>query len=163
MECSQINHKQHGFTIVELMVVVVIISIIAIFAFPAMGDYIARRKVNTAAAEVASSLQMARSQAVTLGRSVGICGTNASATACTGNDWSNGWMVFISSDGGTGVAKVLQAYYSTNVNIAGTQLIVNPSGMGTSAATIVITPKTGGAGISKTINVANITMELTVL
>lgn len=163
MKCLQKNYRQFGFTLVELMVVVFIIAAIAVFGVPSFGNYIANRKVNAAATQIASSLQMARSQAVTLGRNVGICGTNQTATSCAnGSNWSDGWIVYISSEGGAGVAKVLQAYYVADVNIAATQLIVNPSGMATGAANIVVTPKNEGTGISKTLNVANITMELTV-
>jgi len=57
-----------GFTMIELLVVILIVMILAGLAAPAMGRGIRQSKMNSAAAEVATGLRRARSLAITRGR-----------------------------------------------------------------------------------------------
>lgn len=45
---------QHGFTLIELMVVVAIVAIIAAFAFPSYTDYVVRGKIPDATSNLAT-------------------------------------------------------------------------------------------------------------
>lgn len=56
--------RSNGFTLLELMIVVVIIAIIAMMAGPSISDYIDKRKIINAAEAIYSQLQFARSQAI---------------------------------------------------------------------------------------------------
>ena len=56
-----------GFTIIELVAVILIVMILAGLAAPAMGRGIRQSKMNTAAAQVATGLRRARSLAITKG------------------------------------------------------------------------------------------------
>jgi type IV fimbrial biogenesis protein FimT len=74
-----------GFTMVEMMVVVVIMAILAAVAAPNLGKMIRQQRVKTASFDVMSSLMLARSEAVKRNVTVTI-------TPATGG-WANGWSI----------------------------------------------------------------------
>jgi prepilin-type N-terminal cleavage/methylation domain-containing protein len=74
----------HGFTLVELMVVVVIFAILLGIATPSYTSMIADMRVKTAASDFVADLAYARAQAISLRGRVGIAGPG----------FANGWTVF---------------------------------------------------------------------
>lgn len=62
-----------GFTIIELMIVVGIIGILAVFAVPNLQALIPRYRLNRGAKEMAGVVQMARLMAISQGRDHRIC------------------------------------------------------------------------------------------
>ncbi len=88
-----------GYTLLELLVVVGIVSALSVMAAPSFQDSIRRNARDSAMQDLASALAMARSEAISQGRSVSICrsinGTGCVATA--GADWNDGWIVFTDS------------------------------------------------------------------
>lgn len=57
-------NKQHGFTLLELMVTVVVAAIILGIAVPNFSSMLARHRLEAAASELKLNLQLARSQAI---------------------------------------------------------------------------------------------------
>ena len=82
--------NQHGFTFIELMIVVSIAAIVAGFALPNMDYAFKTGQVKTAASDAHISLLLARSEAIKRNSDVLV---NPGST-----DWSNGWNV---TSGGT--------------------------------------------------------------
>ncbi|MDR1848953.1 MAG: GspH/FimT family pseudopilin [Zoogloeaceae bacterium] len=66
--CS--SARERGFTLVELMVVVIIIAVLAAFAVPSFQDMIQRGQATNAMHEVLANLKLARSEAARRGQDV---------------------------------------------------------------------------------------------
>lgn len=91
--------RQRGFTLIELIVVMVIIGIAAGIAIPSFRGFTNSTNATTAANDLVSALNLARSEAVTRGRNVTVC-KSANQTACTtSGNWAQGWIVFVDVDG----------------------------------------------------------------
>ena len=90
-----------GYTLLELLVVIGIVSTLSVMAAPSFQDSISRNARDSGMQELLSALAMARSEAISLGRRVSICRSVnlASCSATAGADWDDGWIIF--TDAGT--------------------------------------------------------------
>ena len=92
---SKINRiffsSQHGFTLVELIVTMGIFTILAIIAFPSFQEWRKESEARQLFTQIAPSLSLARSSALTYHTAVSICG--GSASGCTGQ-WNDGMLTF---------------------------------------------------------------------
>jgi type IV fimbrial biogenesis protein FimT len=87
--------RQKGFTLVELLITIVVISILLATAVPSFMQAIKNNRVTGQANSFVVSTQMARNEAVKRGAGTTICAANADMNACSGsNDWSTGWIIF---------------------------------------------------------------------
>jgi type IV pilus assembly protein PilA len=129
--------KQHGFTLIELMIVVAIIGILAAIALPAYQDYTTRAKV-----------QEAVSLATPAMTAIGIACSEGSLSASSTN-----------STLGLGAATAITGKYTKSVTAAGTSAIagtvtitMNAVGAVADNATIVYTAAcSADAGTSWTV------------
>ena len=78
-----------GFTLLELMVVVALLSIISTLAAPAFRDMLASQRVRVAAYNIVADLILARSEALKRGENVSLTPTSS--------QWTNGWSVNVVS------------------------------------------------------------------
>ncbi len=86
----------HGFTMIELMVVVAILATLAALAGPSFTPLIERWRVRQATEEMIGALYFARSEAVKRGGSVRIEkeSSGGGCTAATTQEWNCGWFVY---------------------------------------------------------------------
>jgi type IV fimbrial biogenesis protein FimT len=143
-----------GFTLIELMITVAIVSILAGIAVPSFREMLRQNRATSLANDLAGSLNLARSEAIKRGTQVTVCKsgniTNASPTcdATTTTTWQNGWLIFEDKsttgtfDVGDTRLKIGQPLNTTAV-ITPEAIFTNfisylPSGMSKSSGDIVI-------------------------
>lgn len=92
-----------GFTLVELMIVLVIAGIVMTFGVPAMTDYIRNSRLTASVNDLVATVNFARSEAIKRRGVVVIC-TSLDPTEETPEceadapDWTDGWVVFVDAD-----------------------------------------------------------------
>ena len=111
---------QRGFTLLELMLTLAIAAVVLVVGVPGMREFLWQSSLTTNINSLASSLNLARSEAVARGRTVSVCRSNnpTSATpSCTtaAGSWTTGWVVFVNRDSDSPAAidageTVLQAF-----------------------------------------------------
>jgi len=79
-------NARRGFTIIELMIVMVVVGVLAALATPSLRDIVVRTRMKTAASDLHTSLVFARSEAIKRNCQINVVPANAA-------DWSQGWSV----------------------------------------------------------------------
>ncbi len=92
-----------GFTLFELLIIMVIAMILASFAVPSFSEVYRNQKLSSHISEFANAHRLARSEAVTRGKTVAVCKSSNATSAtpsCGGGsvDWEDGWIVFQNDD-----------------------------------------------------------------
>jgi type IV fimbrial biogenesis protein FimT len=109
---TKLSKMENGFSLVELMTVVIILAIMATIGLPALATYLERSRVESAAGELLSGLQLARNEAVRLNNDVRVCASDDDAS-CSGT-WADGWLV--AREGGELVRVMSQLPSSVTLN-----------------------------------------------
>lgn len=92
--------RSAGFTLVELIFVLLIVSVLLIVAVPNYDSVIIGSKVDKARFAIATSLAFARTEAIKRGEDIQLCrGSGGSCGTASGStDWSgDGWKVVVDS------------------------------------------------------------------
>lgn len=129
-----------GFTLIEMMVVVAMLAIFAGIAIPGFRNLIANNRMAGQANDVLSTLQFARSEAITRGTRVSIC-PSSSGTACTATGWQNGWMVF--AEGTTGTIGTFDSATDTLLRVH--PALAGASSLAANGNAIVVTYQPNGS------------------
>jgi type IV fimbrial biogenesis protein FimT len=86
-----------GYTMLELIMVIVIVGILSAIAVPGFRFVTNSNRIATEVNGLLGDLQFARSQAVKEGQTVTVC-TSSTGTGCTSTAWQLGWIVFLDTN-----------------------------------------------------------------
>jgi type IV fimbrial biogenesis protein FimT len=98
---------QQGYTLIELMVLVAVMSIVLAVGVPQLSTFFDGNRMVSNTNALVSAIQITRSEAIKRGNRVTLCkssNADAGTPACTtGGDWDQGWFVFSDSPSSIGV------------------------------------------------------------
>lgn len=124
MSCATFLRRRRGFTIIELMVVMVLAAVLLVLAAPSFIEFQRASELNTATNNLLAAINSARNEALRQGRRTGI-------VPASNGDWSRGWQVFVDADL-NGQANASDPIVLTQDLPAGGAITI--SGSGTAAA-----------------------------
>ena len=75
--------RQNGFTLVELLITIVVVSVLLATAIPSFMQFIKNNRVTGQANSFVVSTQMARNEAVKRGAGTTLCAANADLDDCS--------------------------------------------------------------------------------
>ncbi|GGK61700.1 GspH/FimT family pseudopilin [Amphritea balenae] len=94
------NSYSRGFSLIELMLVLTILSILLFIAVPNFSGFVSQTRLSGAKDRLISSLSFARTEAIKRGSPSIIC-RSVDGINCAGNiviaatrDWAGGWLIF---------------------------------------------------------------------
>jgi len=93
------HRRQHGFTVLDLVVAMGIAALLLAAGVPALRSLLTAQRLQAATASLQSGLLYARSEAIHLGVPALAC-PGLAAAGCAGDaPWDQGWIVFTDGDG----------------------------------------------------------------
>jgi len=84
-----------GFTVIELLTVLVVLAIVAGISVPSFAHIVERQRAEAAVQRLSSDLALARNTALARRQAVVVCPQGADGECQPGSDWSGGWLVFV--------------------------------------------------------------------
>jgi prepilin-type N-terminal cleavage/methylation domain-containing protein len=90
-------NRQSGFTLMELMITLAIITITMTIAVPNMSTFIKNDRLTSSSNALLSDLLLAKSKAAELNQPAIVCASN-NATSCTDGDYQDGWIVAVDTN-----------------------------------------------------------------
>lgn len=87
-----------GFTLVELMVVLLIVGVILMVALPGFRNVTLATRLTNYANELVASVYLARGEAIKRNANVRLCATADGENCATSGGWAQGWVVLDPND-----------------------------------------------------------------
>jgi type IV fimbrial biogenesis protein FimT len=91
--------KKHsaGFTIIEIMIVIVVLAVLVTIAIPNLRQINQKSRVKNVSQSLTSAFVLARSEAVKRAAEVAVC-VSSDGVNCTGTNWVDGFLVVLGPD-----------------------------------------------------------------
>jgi type IV fimbrial biogenesis protein FimT len=155
------TYRPHGFTLVELLITLAIVSILMLIAVPSLSDFMKNERLTSQINTLLSHLQYARSEAITRHYQVVVCASRDGAT-CSGS-WTDGWIVFSDQDASSTVNDddVLLRMHgklkgsNTMTSTGGTIIIFDDRGFSPGYSSTFTVSDTRGSSYAKSISISN--------
>jgi len=90
--------RARGFTLVELMVVMVIVGVILMVALPGFRNVTLATRLSNYANELVASVYLARGEAIKRNDNVRLCASADGENCATSGGWAQGWVVLDPND-----------------------------------------------------------------
>ena len=88
---------QHGFTLYELLITVLVVGVILTFAVPNMQGFARNSRMTSTANDMHAAFHLARSESSRAKTNITIC-PSTDGSSC-GGTWQQGYIVFVDEDG----------------------------------------------------------------
>ena len=138
-----------GFTLIELMIVLVIVAVLLVIALPSFSVVSLRTKLKSYANEIVSSAYLARSEAIKRNAPMTLCASSDGDTCAGGGDWDQGWVVMDPND--TVIKR--QQPLSSGIKVFALSslhtMTFQPSGITTTPTTMTICQQSPEEGIEE--------------
>jgi type IV fimbrial biogenesis protein FimT len=92
------RQKQHGFTLYELLITLLVIGIVLVIGVPNLSDFTRNSRITGTANDLHSSFMVARSEAARAKTNITICASAdpmSAAARCDGASFDDGWIIFV--------------------------------------------------------------------
>jgi len=91
--------NENGFTLVELLITIVVLSILLTIGAPSFMEMIKNNRLTAQTNSLVAAIQATRNEAIKRGTGMVICSKDPDDIDCSGdNDWTTGWIVFSDLD-----------------------------------------------------------------
>lgn len=145
------GEREHGVTVIELLITVTVVATIAAIAVPAWRSIAAYGRGAAELNRLAADLAYARAAAIARGEPVSLC-TSSDGSACSKTPWDDGWIVYLDTDAdlardpGETILRAEDGFASAD-RLAGNRLVAHHLGfrrdgllLGLHNGTITFTP-----------------------
>jgi type IV fimbrial biogenesis protein FimT len=88
------KHRSHGFTLMELMVVLALAGVILALGAPAFNDFRANNRLTGVANDFIGAIQVARTEAIKRQVNTAVCPSD-NGTSCSTGGLFRGWIAFV--------------------------------------------------------------------
>jgi len=109
--------KPHGFTLVELLVTIVVVTILVALSVPAFYNFVQNNRITAQVNELVTALTLVRSEAIKRRQPVSIC-SSLNASTCAGT-WDQGWIIFTDANSNGVVDVGIDAVLRVREGLAG--------------------------------------------
>lgn len=128
-----IMNKNSGFTLIEMMVAIAVMSILLLIALPSFQSTMLSVKLRSYSNELVASAYLARSEAIKSNSAVTMC-ASSNGNSCDG-EWAEGWII-LNNNGVIQSHGALASGYK--INAGESKIVFQSTGIGATQAALTV-------------------------